>query len=159
MRKILVFAVTLMLGSPNAHADGPLTGSSALALAALVGAHSPNVTSRDKTLLSSMLNGNLAFTFPAKGKIAVAADSVSCRASNVDISEHDCTLKFGAATRTLKGREAHELYATLTENGIPSDGAAGSIYEALSNLACTIDPNEVKQKAGGGANCTSKPGP
>ena len=89
----------------------------------------------------------------------VAADSVSCRASNVDISEHDCTLKFGAETRMLKGREAHELYATLIENGVMPDGAAGSVYAALSQLSCTIEPNEVKQKAGGGANCASKPGP
>jgi len=37
---------------------------------------------------------------------------------------------------------------------VPSDGAAGSIFEAVSNLGCTIDPGEVKQKGGGGAHCT-----
>jgi hypothetical protein len=34
-----------------------------------------------------------------------------------------------------------------------SQGVGGSIYEALTNLRCTIDPNEVKQNSGGGARC------
>ncbi len=106
-----------------------------------------------------MLSGNLSFAYPASRQIKVEAQSISCRASNVDISEHDCTLKFATATRMLRGRAAHELYATLIENGAASDGAAGSIFEALSQLDCTIKPGEVKQKAGGGANCTTKPGP
>ena len=38
------------------------------------------------------------------------------------------------------------------------DGAAGSVFEGLSKLDCTIDPAEIKQKAGGGANCTFNPG-
>ncbi len=159
MRKIIPFVSALMVFSASAQADGSLTGSGALALAALVGWHSPNVTTNDKQILATMLIGDLAFTFPPNGQISVIADSVSCRSSNVDISEHDCTLKFGAATQTFKGREAHELYATLIENGAAPDGAAGSIYAALSHLDCVIKPDEVKQKAGGGASCTSQPGP
>jgi len=58
----------------------------------------------------------------------------------------------------VKGRKAHELFATIAEVGVPSDGAAGTIYESLSHLACTINPAEIKQKAGGGAECKFDPG-
>jgi hypothetical protein len=61
--------------------------------------------------------------------------------------------------RTLKGRQANEIYATEAVAGVPSDGAAGSIFESLSNLVCTLDPGEIRQKAGGGANCTFDAGP
>ncbi len=52
------------------------------------------------------------------------------------------------------GREAHELYATLIEAGVPSSGAAGSINESVKSLECVIDPAEVRQESGGGAKCT-----
>jgi hypothetical protein len=75
----------------------------------------------------------------------------------VDITQHSCDLTFGAKKATTQGRKAHELYATLAEVSVPPVGAAGSIFEAVSNLDCTIDPAEVKQKAGGGAHCTFDP--
>ncbi|MGH6868686.1 MAG: hypothetical protein ACREDA_07445, partial [Methylocella sp.] len=87
----------------------------------------------------------------------VAASAVTCRASDVDITRHSCDLTFGAKKVTTRGRKAHELYATLAEVGVPPDGAAGSMFEAVSNLDCAIDPAEVKQKAGGGAHCTYAP--
>lgn len=153
---VLTFALTL-LATPAA-ADGPSSsGAGALALAALVAAHSPAFGSQQKQALADMLDGNL--NFPSNAPIAVAAESVVCRQGDVDISHHDCTLKFGAVTRTLDGRSAHELFATLIENGVPSDGAAGSSYESVSHLACTIKPSDVKQKDGGGANCAWAPGP
>ena len=58
MRIMIVFASALLLGSAGAHAEN-LMGSGALALAALTGEHSPNVSNGDKKLLSSMLNGDL----------------------------------------------------------------------------------------------------
>jgi hypothetical protein len=57
----------------------------------------------------------------------------------------------------LMGRRAHELYATLAEIGVQADGAAGSTFEALSNLKRAIKPSEVQQKAGGGAHCDYSP--
>jgi hypothetical protein len=42
--------------------------------------------------------------------------------------------------------------------GIPADGAAGSVFESLSKLTCTLDPAEIKQKAGGGADCSFETG-
>ena len=89
--------------------------------------HSPTLNSQQKQALADMLDGEL--NFPSNAPFAVAADSVVCRQGDVDISYHDCTLKFGAATPMLNGRVAHELFATLIENGVPSDGAAGSSYE------------------------------
>ncbi len=155
---VLVFACAFTVPAAPAAADGTgSSGAGALAHAALVGAHSPALGSQRKQALADMLDGNL--NFASNAPIAVAADSVACRQSDVDISHHDCTLKFGAATRTLNGRGAHELYATLIENGVPSDGAAGSSYESVSHLACTINPAEVKQKGGGGAACAWAPGP
>jgi len=158
MRKAALLAIPLLLAVQPAFANSA-NGNGALALAALVAENSPAVSIFNKGIMLKMLNGNLGFFYPANHTILVKADSVVCRASNVDISAHSCQLKFGAVTRNLAGRRAHELYATIAEIGVPPDGAAGSVFEAVSHLDCTIDPNEVKQKAGGGASCTYTPGP
>jgi hypothetical protein len=76
------------------------------------------------------------------------------KSNQVDITEHSCALTFGPRTVNLKSRRAHELYATIGEVGFPSEGAAGSVFEGLSNLNCTINPSEIVQKGGGGASCT-----
>ena len=81
------------------------------------------------------------------------AEAVTCRVSDVDITYHSCELSFGGKKESLTGRKARERYATLVEVGVPSDGAAGSIYEGIANLDCTVDPGAVKQEAGGGAAC------
>jgi len=91
--------------------------------------------------------------------ITVAIDKTVCKASDVDIALHSCDLTFPSRTISLTGRKAHELYATIAEVGVPPDGAAGSIFEALSPLTCTIDPNVIHQRAGGGATCNFTPGP
>jgi hypothetical protein len=38
--------------------------------------------------------------------------------------------------------------------GVPSDGAAGSIFESVSKLSCTLDPARINEKAGAGADCS-----
>lgn len=156
MRTIVLGIAPLLFATTAAFA-GSIDGSSALALAALVAEHSPSVKASDKILLAKFLNGQTNASYPSKAKITVAADAVTCKSSNVDITLHQCDLTFGTKKITTHGRKAHELYATLAEAGVPSDGAAGSIFEAVSNLDCTIDPAEVKQKAGGGAHCTYNP--
>jgi len=160
LRKLALLLAALPLAASLAHAastSNTASGSGALALAALVGAQSPTLSAPHKTALADMLNGNLGF--PGKEKITVKADKVTCRASNVDISAHSCELDFGSAKRTLTGRAAHELYATLIEVGVPSDGAAGSVFESVTMLSCTVDVGAVKDKAGGGADCTFTSGP
>lgn len=151
------FLITALLFANCAAYAGSADGSSGLALAALVGEHSPLLKASETILLKKFLNSQANPPYASKKKITVAADAVTCKASNVDITLHECSLTFGAKTIRTHGRKAHELYATLAEAGVPPDGAAGSIFEALTNLACTIDPAEVGRKAGGGAHCTYAP--
>ena len=160
MRKLALLVVPLLLAGQSAGAAPATTsGGAALALAALVGAQSPALTANQKKTPANLLDGHLSFSYPPSQKIDVKADKVTCRASNVDISAHSCELTFGGKTHNISGRVAHELYATLIESGVPSDGAAGSVFESVTDLACTVDPNEVKQKAGGGADCKFTAGP
>jgi type IV pilus biogenesis protein CpaD/CtpE len=150
MRAVALLAALL---APSAAAAETATGSGALALAALVGHHSPLLAPKDQATLLQLLNGDEKLAAEPGKKITVHVDKVSCRSSNIEIVAYSCTLAFGDKQAALSGRVAHELYATLAEIGVPRDGAAGSVYEAVSNLACVIDPGEVAQNAGGGAQC------
>jgi hypothetical protein len=141
-----------LLASQNASA-ATATGSSALALASLVAEASPLLSRHEKRVMARLFGGHLHH-LPANSKISVKADAIVCRVSNVDITSRSCKLTFGAASANLTGRKAHELYATLAEAGVPSEGAAGSIFESLAHFVCTIDPREIAQRAGGGADCT-----
>jgi hypothetical protein len=147
-----ICALAVLLGPGNAYAATSLRGTGALALAALVGLHSPNVSARDRSALSSMLNGDRDFV--ASSKINVVAQSVLCNSTNVDLTRHSCEIKFGSDTRELSGREAHELYATLIENGVANDPGAGSNHFTVSNLDCPITIKHIKNYEGGGADCT-----
>lgn len=136
---------------------GATNGPNALALAALAAEYSPEVPSLDKRLLAAYFDGR-ANAPHAKGKtVTVKADAIDCRASNVDITERSCELSFGAKKVTLRARRAHELYATLVENGVPADGAAGSIHESVTALECLVDADEIAEKGGGGARCAFNP--
>src|SRR4051812_9421636 len=122
-------------------------GASALALAALVGEHASTLHRREERVLRRLFRGDTNVSFPAGQKITVKADSIVCKAGNVDITARSCKLTFaGGASKELSGRRAHELYATIAEVGVPGDGAAGSMFESLSHLVCTIDPNVIVQK-------------
>jgi len=138
--------------------SGTASGPSALALAAVIAQHSPAVRAFDKRVIARLFRGDTRFGFTPNTKISVDADTVVCRVSNVDITSRSCELSFGARKRTLTGREANEIGATAAAAGIPSEGAAGSSIESVSKLRCTIDPNEIMQKAGGGAQCSFETG-
>jgi hypothetical protein len=69
------------------------------------------------------------------------------------------TTRYASRGISLQGRHAHELFATILEAGMPGEGAAGTIYEALHNLTCTIDPPTIAGNSGAGADCTFDPGP
>lgn len=133
-----------------------LSGNSALTLGALVVQYSPSSTAIDKSVLEKFLNGLTNVRYPSNKKISVVADLVACRASNVDITHHSCDLTFGTKKIALTGRKALELYTTLAALGVPASGGAGSMFETISNLNCTIDPGEVRNKDSGGANCSFK---
>ncbi len=104
-------------------------GSSGLALAFLVRAHSPilglYLTKGAGTAFSHVL-------FPVNEQISVEADASS--ASDVHITAHLCKLTFGAKTATLTGRKAHELYATMLEAGVPPDSGRGSRENCRTNV-------------------------
>ena len=99
-----------------------------------------------------------AVTFSAGRKISVAAKSVACRTGTADIASRTCELAFedrrGERNLTLTGRGAGELFAALAAAGVAPTEAAGSMLGKVTGLACTIDPNEIRRKAGGGADCT-----
>jgi hypothetical protein len=127
------------------------SGHAALALAALVGTYSPSLTATQKSELVGYLAGNSAPR--PRAPIAVTAETVTCGAGDVDITRSFCDLRFGATTQHLTGRAANELYATLGEAGVQSAGAAGVIYEGVTDLKCVLTPSEIAQNGGGGAAC------
>ena len=163
MKRLAVLVIAAAAALPSASSAGEAAektaiGSTALVLASLVSEQSPLLSLDEKSVLGQMLRPNPNFSYLAERKISVAADSIVCRQSNVDIAARSCELTFGEKKVLVKGRKAHELYATIGEVGVPPDGAAGTIYESLSHLACAIDSGEVKQKTGGGAECKFEPG-
>ena len=163
IRKIVTAAVFLFVGlgliSQSFAAGSTASGPAGLALAAVVAEHSPVLSGKERRVIARLFNHRLNFSFPSNKKISVTADAVVCRMSDVDIAERSCTLTFGKDQRALKGRLANELNATVTSAGVTSEVAAGTIFTSFKNLACTIDPDTIKQKAGGGADCTFVTGP
>lgn len=139
-----------------AHA-GASSGANALALSALVGDCAPQVGAAEKKLLAAYFNGRADAPHAKGQRVAVKADAIDCRAGNVDITSHSCDLTFGTKKIELRGRKAHELYATLIENGVALEGAAGSSHASVTALDCIVDADEVAEKAGGGARCAFNP--
>jgi hypothetical protein len=139
---------TLLLTNQSALA-ATTTDSSALALASLVGVQSPVLNRHDKGVLTQLLGGHADVAFPANKQIPVKADDTVCNAGNVDITAHSCKLTFGGKTADLTGDKAHELYATMAQAGVPSEGSTGAVYESLSHLVRTINPHEIAQKGSG----------
>jgi len=150
---VLAFAFPLSISAAEA---ASLTGSPAFALAAVVAAHSPLLSADQKKAIAAFFEGRGVGAY--KDKINVDADKIVCRASNVDIAARSCELTFGKKTASFTGREANELYSTEAMAGIASDGAAGSNFESLSRLKCTLDPEAIKRKDGSGAECSYEAG-
>src|SRR5262249_35274279 len=151
--KLAKLAVTfsLSLAATSSAWAASITGHAALALAGVVALYAP-MPAANKKAVAALFKGDT--NFPYTAKIAVVAEKIVCRTSNVDLTARSCELTFKTSSKALKGREANELFATLAMAGIPSDGAAGSNFEGLSRLNCTLDPKVLKQKAGGGAECS-----
>jgi hypothetical protein len=147
----LLIAILVSVGMVSAASAASITGQAALALAGVVALYAP-LPAANKKAVAALFKGDT--NFPYTAKISVVAEKIVCRTSNVDLTARSCELTFKTSTKTIKGREANELYATEAMAGIPSDGAAGSNFESLSKLSCTLDPKVLKQKAGGGAECS-----
>jgi hypothetical protein len=154
--KLASLTLALSLAGMTAASAASVSGSTALALAGVVAPLSP-LPAAEKKVIAAFFAGNTNVNYAYK--ITLTADKIVCRTSNVDITARSCELTFKGNKRTVKGREANEIFATLALAGVPSDGAAGSIFESLSKLSCTLDPKAIKDKAGAGADCTFDAGP
>jgi hypothetical protein len=156
--RLAVLAVPLLACGTSAAsaASATASGQSALALAGVVALYSPLLTSDEREAVSALFVGQSGGRYAKK--ISVTADRIVCRVSNVDITARSCELTFRGAKQTISGRRANEIFATEAMAGIPADGAAGSVSESLTKLTCTLDPAEIRKKAGGGADCSFETG-
>jgi hypothetical protein len=143
--------------APAAAQAGASNGANALALSAIVGELAPQTSAPNKKLLAAYFSGRADAPHAKDLRIAVKADAIDCRAGNVDITSRACELTFGAKKVELRGRKAHELYATLIENGVALEGAAGASHASITALDCMVDADEVAEKGGGGARCAYNP--
>jgi hypothetical protein len=148
----MTLAFSFLLVGASAAPAGSVTGAAALALAGVVAPHSPSLSSAEQKAVAAFFAGEAGF--PARTKISVTVDKIVCRTSNADITARSCALTFKKISVSFDGRDASELYATVAMAGVPSDGAAGSIFESLSKLNCTLDPAQIRDKAGAGAECS-----
>jgi len=150
----IAFAVAMLsAGAASANSAG---GYAALSLAELVGLQSPLVSTAHHVILLQFRNGNTNFA-SSNAPFTFTAPAIDCGASDVDITHYHCMLTFNGSTVQLTGAAAQNLYATLIEAGVPSDGAAGTIHEAVTGLSCTVNVGQVKALAGGGATCHFTP--
>jgi hypothetical protein len=158
IRFVVIVFFVIATQSPAFAGQVTASGPTALALAAVLAQQSPQVAPFNKRVIARLFHGDTNFGFAPNTKISVDADSVICTTSNVDITMRGCELTFAHGKRSLKGPRANEIGATALAAGATSEGAAGSMIENLSKLVCTIDPNEIMRKAGGGAQCTFETG-
>jgi hypothetical protein len=157
MTRAIFLSLPLLLVSQSVWAANA-AGHSGLALAAVVAPYAPTLSKNDKKIMAELFDGKSP-KVPPKKTITITADTITCFAGDVSINTFNCQLTFGKKTVTVTGRKGNEIFATLIEAGVPSSGAAGKIYESLTGLSCTIDPNEIEQNTGGGASCSSTPNP
>ncbi|WP_237476943.1 hypothetical protein [Lichenibacterium dinghuense] len=153
---LALLAACALGGGAAAAEDGARSGSGALALAARVGIEDAALPASDRRTLAALLDGDAQAAASAP-PITVAASSVRCRSSDVDLALHACEIVAAGGKRRLTGRGAQALDATLLENGVSPDGAAGSVYAAISDLSCRVDPKAVAARDGSGATCRFKP--
>lgn len=156
--RLAIVVLSLLTGGASiaSAAPGSANGPSALALAGVVALYSPLLTGDEREAVAAFFVGQTGVRYARK--ITVTADKIVCRVSNVDITARSCELTFKGARQTITGRRASEVFATEAMAGVPAEGAAGSVFESLSKLSCTIDPAEIKAKAGGGASCSFETG-
>ena len=151
-RAIAILIFLLLTGQSLLAATA--SGSSALALASVVVVQSPMLSTGDKLLIRRLFNGHYYQLRGDTKVISVEANAIVCSIGNVDITSHSCKLTFGGKTINLTGDAAYQLYATMSQAGVPAQGSAGEVHESLSHLVCTINPLEIVKRSGGGADCT-----
>lgn len=154
-----LFAIATLALAPSVAVAGQTYGPYALALAGVVAEHDPYLAPNDRFVVAALFAGNQHVYYPVGRHIVVRADHVVCKVSNVAITARSCQLTFHNHIVNLSGPSANTVFATIAASGVPGDGAAGTIYEAVHALVCTLTPSVIKQNAGGGANCVFTAGP
>ena len=155
--RLAILATLLVTSASAAHAaPATVSGPNALALAGVIALYSPLLSGDERETTAALFVGEK--DVPYAKKITIIADKIVCRVSNVDITARSCELTFRGKKQTIAGRRASEIFATEALAGVASDGAAGSVFESLSNLNCTLDPKAIKQKDGSGASCSFEAG-
>jgi hypothetical protein len=154
-------AVVVLLAAfgPSAASAAPatVTGPTALAVAAVVAQYSPVLNPGERKVIAGLFDGNTRMSYPIK-TLSVAADTVTCRISNVAIADRSCEFVFKKGKKSLKGRAANEVLATLDSAGVTAQGAAGSLIASLTKLNCTLDLGKIRQNDGSGADCSWESG-
>jgi hypothetical protein len=153
-----VVLLTTLGHSAASAAPATASGPTALAVAAVIAPSSPILNPGERKVIAGLFDGNSKISYPKK-KLSIDADLVMCRISNVAIAERSCEITFKKGKRSLKGRAANEVYATLASAGVTAEGAAGSMIENISKLSCTLDLAAIKQNDGSGADCSWQTGP
>jgi hypothetical protein len=157
--RTIFIALFSVLATTHAYPMSRYDDEGVLALAALVGAHWPLVTPEQKTLLVQALDGNVHSIPPNYPRLDIKADKVTCIGLAGDLTKHSCDINFPQNNAvTITGREAHELYATIGEAGVPMAPAAGMRYESMQNLSCIVD-FETLRESRSGISCTFTNGP
>jgi hypothetical protein len=160
VRLMLAGVIVLASGSHVAGASdatpAKVSGATALALAGVIAPLSPDLAGAEKKAMAMLFAGSN--DVPYKKVIVVTADRIVCRTGNVDITVRNCEVTVGKKTKIVNGATANEIFASEALAGVPPDGAAGSNFESLTRLSCTIDPNAIRRKDGSGADCTFQPG-
>jgi hypothetical protein len=146
--------LSVLLIATQSAVGASIKGADALALAFLVSVHSPVLGMDDTLSMQRLFNRKIPVSHANTKTISIGADVIVCQVDNVDIAARSCRLTFGAKTVNLNERAAQELYATMAEAGVPSEGAASKVSKSLSRLVCTINPQEIGERNGGGADCT-----
>src|SRR5579871_2135886 len=131
--KTLPVVILLFAGGQHTALAAPAsaTGPAALALAAVVAEQSP-LGRYEKRVIARLFDGDARFGAYPTDKVSITAASIVCRVSNVDITSRSCELTFRTNKRTVQGRQANELYATIATAGVTAEGAAGSLIETVS---------------------------
>lgn len=154
-RSVIITMSVCLATAPAAQAAS-ISGSTALALAGVIAPLSPLLTAAEKKAVAMLFAANS--DIPYKKPIVVTADKIVCRTSNVDITVRTCAVTSGKRIKTVNGPTANAIFATEALAGVPTDGAAGSNFESLVKLKCTIDPNAIRQRDGSGADCSFEAG-
>lgn len=149
---LLTALFTFVGQSAASAASATASGPTALAVAAVVAQHSPLLSVHERRVIARLFDGKARAG--GRGKLSVSAETVTCRISNVAITERSCQITFKRGKRSLTGREANEVYATLASAGVAAEGAAGSMIESVSKLNCTLDLAAIRDNSGGGADCS-----